>query len=79
MATAPTRVSPDDVDTQVYPDMFEDPVLPEPEPLDDGSASQLRRDFQHAPDVSSWTSLPSATSLEPSGEVSAPEPPQEAS
>ena len=72
-------VSPDELDTQAYPATLEEPVFREPEPLhDDGTASQMRRSFQHG-DPPSMSSLPSATSLEPPEVVEPPEPPQEAS
>ena len=82
MATAPTRVSPDDLDTQVFPPMLDldATVPPEPEPLvDDETASQMRNNFQHGRASTTLSSIPSATSLEPTAEAADPEPPQEAS
>ena len=79
---SPTKVSPDDLDTQVFPSSFdfEAPVPPEPEVLvDEETASQMRQSFQHGKAPATLSSMPSATSLERSDEADDPEPPQEAS
>ena len=82
MAIAPTKVSPDDLETQKYPASFEfdAPGSPEPEALvEKETALEMRKKFQHGKAPSTLSSLPSATSVEPIEEAADPEPPQEAS